>query len=231
MSVLVAENISYRDRLRPSSFTLERGFTTFFGPSGSGKTTAARLLIGALGLSSGQIRHLSPAGRTLLEIKTEHRSLKSRLRLETRQNRIVKSYIARYCGYVAQTPEPPTDMTVEDYIYNVRTAMGNKLDPLYVAQLLERLGIANKSRKIASEQSGGEQQRTAIAFALANKPTLLVADEPNASLDSATGNEVLELTRSLADEGTSVLWITHTPEHQAYADHLLTAKDGIVRSA
>lgn len=228
-SIIEAMNISYKDQLKPSSFRVKRGFTAFFGPSGSGKTTAARLLIGDLGLSTGEIRHLSPDGTTSLQINTEDRSLINRLHLETVQGRTVKRYIARYCGYVAQTPELPPDMTVEDYIYNVRTAMGNKLDPLHITRLLERLGISKNSSKLASKQSGGEQQRTAIAFALANKPTLLVADEPNASLDSVTGSEVLELARSLADEGTSVLWITHSPEHQEYADHLLIAKDGIVK--
>ena len=95
--------------------------------------------------------------------------------------------------------------------------------------MLGELGINRNIDSIASNQSGGEKQRTAIAFALANKPDFLVADEPNASLDTESGKEVIELTRMLADQGgMSVLWITHTPDHQDYADHRLYAKDGIV---
>ena len=106
--------------------------------------------------------------------------------------------------------------------------MGNRLDNSYITKLLDRLGILHNANKLSSEQSGGEQQRTAIAFALANKPNLLIADEPNASLDSVTSDSVLRFARSLTDQGTSILWITHTPEHQDFADHRLLAKDGEV---
>ena len=226
--ILEADRISFRDQLKPSSFEITSGFTTLMGPSGSGKTTCARLLIGAIGLSTGEIRHLNNDTAEGFTITPERQSLGTHFRLESNQNRSVKKYIARYCGYVAQTPELPTDMTVREYIHNVRVAMGNRLDAQYVEQLLERLGIAENVNKLASEQSGGEQQRTAIAFALANKPNLLVADEPNASLDSVTGEAVLQLARSLANQGTSILWITHTKEHQDYADNRLYANDGEV---
>ena len=151
--------------------------------------------------------------------------------MESDHNRQIKKHIIQYCGYVAQNPELPKDMTVGDYIYNVRTAASNKLDTDYVEWLLETLGIAKNIDSIATRQSGGEQQRTAIAFALANRPSLLIADEPNASLDTASSKEVIELTRSMANNGMSVLWITHTPAHQDYADHKLFAKDGIVQVA
>ena len=226
--ILEADNISYRDQLMTSSFDLKPGFTTLMGPSGSGKTTCARLLIGAIGLSTGEVRYLDDAGAVQLAIRPESKNLSNYLGLETTQNRKIKSHVARYCGYVAQAPELPTDMTVMEYIYNVRTAMGNKLDYHYITQLLDRLGIIRNANKLSSDQSGGEQQRTAIAFALANKPNLLIADEPNSSLDSVTGDSVLRLARSLTNQGTSILWITHTPEHQEFADHRLLAKDGEV---
>ncbi len=226
--ILEADNISYRDQLKPSSFDLKPGFTTLMGPSGSGKTTCARLLIGAIGLSTGEVRYLNDASVVELAIKHESKKLSHYLGLETSQNRKIKSHVARYCGYVAQTPELPEDMTVMQYICDVRTAMGNRLDNSYITKLLDRLGILHNANKLSSEQSGGEQQRTAIAFALANKPNLLIADEPNASLDSVTSDSVLRFARSLTDQGTSILWITHTPEHQDFADHRLLAKDGEV---
>ncbi len=228
INILQADGISFHDQLKNSSFELKPGFTTLMGPSGSGKTTCARLLIGALSLSTGEVRYLANDTANEFRISPERQTIGSRFRLESNQNRNVKKYIARYCGYVAQTPELPPDMTVKEYIYDVRTTMGNKLDTQYIELLLERLDIAKNANKLASEQSGGEQQRTAIAFALANKPNLLVADEPNASLDSVTGEVVLQLARSLANQGTSILWITHTKEHQDYADNRLSARDGEV---
>ncbi len=230
--ILSAEKIAYYDQLQESSFVLNKGFTTLMGPSGSGKSTCAQLLIGALGLSSGRIDYLSDKGTEVLSIVPEtKKNLFNRFQLETAQNRRIKKHVIQYCGYVAQAPELPQDMTVKDYIFNIRTAAGNKIDVGYVDWVLDRLGIKKNINKNASSQSGGEQQRTAIAFALANKPELLIADEPNASLDSVSGKEVIEFTRSLADQGMSVLWITHTPEHVQYADHLLEAKDGIIREA
>lgn len=227
--ILEAQDISYYDQLRPSSFELPKGFTTLMGPSGSGKSTCAQLLIGALKLSSGEVNYYDEKGKRELTIAPEiGKGVLNRFRLESTQNRKIKGHIVQYCGYVAQTPELPKDMTVKDYIYNVRRAAGNKLDGQYVEWLLDRLGIAKNMDSIAASQSGGEQQRTAIAFALAHKPNLLVADEPNASLDTISGKEVIELTRELADGGMSVLWITHTPDHQQYADNRLYAEDGIV---
>jgi len=229
-SVLEVLGISYYDQLRESSFELQKGFTTLMGPSGSGKSTCAQLLIGALKLSSGEVNYLSERGERVLRIVPQTNNGLNRFRLESNQHRRIKKHIVQYCGYVAQTPELPKDMTVRDYIYNVRTAAGNRLNDSYVEWLLERLGISKNIDRVASGQSGGEQQRTAIAFALANRPLLLVADEPNASLDTASGRDVIALTRELADDGMSVLWITHTPEHQQFADNRLYAKDGIVQS-
>jgi len=226
--ILEAKKISYFDQLHESSFEINNGFTTLMGPSGSGKSTCVQLLIGALKLSQGEIDYFKNNKKTLTIKPEDNLGLIERFRLESKQNRIVKKHIISYCGYVAQTPELPKDMTVRDYIYSVRTAAGNKLDNNYIEWLLEKLGIYKNINSIAASQSGGEQQRTAIAFALANQPDLLVADEPNASLDTSSGKEVIELIRSLADDGMSVLWITHTPEHQEYSDNRLFAKDGIV---
>ncbi len=229
MSIISAEQISFYDQLKESNFNINSGFTTLMGPSGSGKSTCAQLLLGALKITSGKIRHFSKDGSEVLTVFPENtHNLLNKLRLESDQNRRIKKHVIQSYGYVAQTPELPKDMTVRDYIYNVRTAAGNRLDLSYVEGLLERLGIHKNIDSIASAQSGGEQQRTALAFALANRPNFLIADEPNASLDSVSGKEVLNLTRSLADEGMSVLWITHTAEHQEYADHRLIAKDGVI---
>jgi ABC-type multidrug transport system ATPase subunit len=224
-----AHEIAYYDQLKPSTFNLEKGFTTLMGPSGSGKSTCAQLLIGALIPTQGEIKHYSENGEEVLRISPESKpKFIDRFRLETTANRNIKSQVIKYFGYVAQNPELPPDMTVNNYIYDVRTSAGNSLDRVYVESLLSRLGIENQTNCYAKDQSGGQQQKTAMAFALANKPSLLIADEPNASLDIESGEEVLKLTRELANSGMSVLWITHTPEHQEYADHRLFARDGTI---
>jgi len=231
-TIIKAENISYYDQLCKSSFEIKEGFTTLMGPSGSGKSTCAQLLIGALGLTSGEVKHYLRDGQEALTFKPESRTgFTNWFRLETGQNRKIKKHVMQYCGYVAQTPELPGDMTVRDYIYNVRTAAGNKLDSNYVEWIVEKLGIKHHIDTRTTDQSGGEQQRTAIAFALANNPQLLIADEPNASLDSASGKEVIELTRALADQGMSVLWITHDEKHMQYADQMLFARDCLINES
>jgi len=224
-----ADRIAYYDQLKDSSFNLRKGLTTLMGPSGSGKSTCAQLLIGALIPTRGKVTHYSDSGAEILQIlpKTKE-SLIDKLRLESNESRNMKRQVIKYLGYVAQSPELPPDMTVKNYIYDIRTAGGNILDSSYIDWLLRRLGIENQANCYVKDQSGGQQQRTAMAFALANKPSLLIADEPNASLDIESGKEVLGLTRELANKEMSVLWITHTPEHQEYADYRLIAKDGVI---
>jgi len=87
--------------------------------------------------------------------------------------------------------------------------------------LIERLGVAEASSRLPGVLSGGEQQRLAVARALVNDPVLVLADEPTGNLDEESGHQVLQLLRSLADEGRSVLLVTHEPEAAAIADRVL----------
>ena len=96
-----------------------------------------------------------------------------------------------------------------------------------VAELLERVGLAAHARQRPDEMSGGQQQRVAVARALATRPTVLLADEPTAQLDSETGSQVMELLRSLvADEGTTALVTTHDRVVEGFADAVLHLDDG-----
>jgi putative ABC transport system ATP-binding protein len=92
--------------------------------------------------------------------------------------------------------------------------------------LLERLGIINQSQKHPWELSGGQQQRVAIARALINTPTLLLADEPTGNLDSASGQEVLEIMHEFNEQGQTILMVTHDPLAAAQARRVLFIHDG-----
>lgn len=92
--------------------------------------------------------------------------------------------------------------------------------------LLDRMGIANQAYKLPSTLSGGEQQRAAIARALANDPPLIVADEPTGNLDSATAAGVFDLFEGLVAQGTSLLVVTHDPGLSARAQRVIYLRDG-----
>lgn len=97
------------------------------------------------------------------------------------------------------------------------------------AQLLADVGIEGRGSALPSELSGGQQQRVAIARALVNSPTLLLADEPTGNLDSATGDEVLDLIMALrAATGMTVVVATHNPSVAARADRVIQLRDGVI---
>ncbi|MDO4650670.1 MAG: ABC transporter ATP-binding protein, partial [Eubacteriales bacterium] len=91
---------------------------------------------------------------------------------------------------------------------------------------LERVGLADRVDFRPNQLSGGQMQRVAIARALVNNPKLLLADEPTGALDSKSGEQVMELFKSLNEEGVSVLMITHDPEIAAHANRVVMIRDG-----
>ena len=95
-----------------------------------------------------------------------------------------------------------------------------------VMAMLDKLGIAHRAKHRPSQLSGGQQQRVAIARALVARPAVLLADEPTGNLDSAHGEEVMKLLRAINDEGTTVVMVTHSPQHAAQADRVLQVLDG-----
>jgi putative ABC transport system ATP-binding protein len=97
-------------------------------------------------------------------------------------------------------------------------------------ELLNKVGLADRADHKPAQMSGGQQQRVAIARALANKPDLLLADEPTGALDSKTGKEVLKLFQDLNDEGLTVIIVTHDLGVAARAKRRITFKDGLIIS-
>lgn len=95
-----------------------------------------------------------------------------------------------------------------------------------VGAMLERLGISHRSGHRPSQLSGGQQQRVAIARALVARPSMLLADEPTGNLDTAHGDEVMRLLRTINAEGTTVVMVTHSPAHAAQASRTLHLLDG-----
>jgi putative ABC transport system ATP-binding protein len=95
-----------------------------------------------------------------------------------------------------------------------------------VRESLERMKIAHRARHRPQQLSGGQQQRVAIARAVVSKPKLILADEPTGNLDSATGEEVMQLLTELNGEGTTIIMVTHSRPHAEYAHRIVNLLDG-----
>ena len=95
-----------------------------------------------------------------------------------------------------------------------------------VHHALERMSIAHRARHLPQQLSGGQQQRTAIARAVVARPKLILADEPTGNLDSATGEEVMQLLTELNGTGTTIVMVTHSRPHAEYAHRIVNLLDG-----
>jgi putative ABC transport system ATP-binding protein len=100
-----------------------------------------------------------------------------------------------------------------------------------VAKMLEKLGVAHRAKHRPSQLSGGQQQRVAIARALVNRPLVLLADEPTGNLDSAHGEEVMQLLQQINAEGTTIVMVTHSAAHAARAARTVSMLDGALQAA
>ena len=196
------------------SLTVHAGeFMAVAGPSGSGKTTLLNL-IGCLDTpTSGEIAiDGEPVAR-----------LSSTRRADLR---------ARKLGFIFQTFNLIPVLTAwENVEYPLLIhRRGGEIGPR-VRRALEQVGLAERARHRPPELSGGQQQRVAIARALVTEPALVLADEPTANLDSATGREIVDLMRRLNRErGTTFVFSTHDPRIMAAADRVVQISDGRVQA-
>jgi putative ABC transport system ATP-binding protein len=185
------------------------------GPSGSGKSTLLHCLAGIFILDAGEVYF---DGRRIDRLG------------ETRRSEMRR----RDFGFVFQFGQLVPELTVEDNI-----ALPLLLDQVArrdayatARSWLPRLGLDGLGPRRTGEVSGGEAQRVALARALVHHPKVIFADEPTGSLDSLTGEHVMELLVSLARaEGTTVVLVTHEARVAAYADRMVLVRDGHVTVA
>ncbi len=185
------------------------------GPSGSGKSTLLHCLAGIFTPDAGEVYFDGRRTDRLGETK----------RSEMRRTDF---------GFVFQFGQLVPELTVEDNIALPLLLGGIARRDAYPAarSWLPRLGLDGLGQRRTGEVSGGEAQRVALARALVHHPTVLFADEPTGSLDSLTGEHVMELLVSLTRaEGTTVVLVTHEPRVAAYADRLVLVRDGQVTVA
>ncbi len=191
------------------TYAFPPGLTAIVGPSGSGKTTLLNLLAGFDVPSQGEVRL---DGQPLSHLSEDARA---ELRL-------------RYMGFVFQQWNLiPTLTALENVAFPLMLAgVSPKERTNRARHLLEAVGLGQRAAHLPSKLSGGEQQRVAIARALALNPPILFADEPTGNLDSASGARVVELLLRQAQEGRTVILVTHDLELARKAARILHLRDG-----
>jgi len=200
--------------LRGVDMTIEEGeFVAIMGPSGCGKSTLLNLVAGLDVPSEGEI---TVAGEPLTGMDE---SALARMR-------------RRHIGIVFQFFNLLEGMSVLENVTlpAVIAGAGRRRAESRARDLLDLLGLGDKARSAPGVLSGGQRQRLAIARALANAPTLLLADEPTGALDSEGGREVLELFRRLHAGGQSILLVTHDESVSEPASRLVRMRDGRIES-
>jgi putative ABC transport system ATP-binding protein len=204
-----AENAPVR-ALRGVDLTVGAGeFVALMGPSGCGKSTLLNLVAGLDTPDEGEIR---VAGE---EVTGRSEDDLARLR-------------RRHIGLVFQFFNLLEGMTVLENVALPAVIAGRKrkMAETRARDLLDLLGIGDKTSAVPGVLSGGQRQRLAIARALANEPTLLLADEPTGALDSDGGQEIIELLRRLNDGGQTIVLVTHDDGVAAAAGRVVRMRDG-----
>ncbi len=196
--------------LKGIDLTVNEGeFLAVLGPSGSGKSTLMNI-IGCLDVPTSGEYYLS--GR----------------KIQDQDEKILAHIRSKEIGFIFQS----------FHLLQKQSALENVELPLIYAnvpekerrrramEMLERVGLADKTDHLPNQMSGGQQQRVAIARAISTNPTILLADEPTGALDQKTGASVMELFHQLNDEGRTIIMITHDVNIAAHAKRIVRILDG-----
>jgi putative ABC transport system ATP-binding protein len=186
-------------------------YVAVMGPSGCGKTTLLSI-IGMLDTPDG--------GEYWFDGKNVAGWTENQLN-ELRRGRI---------GFIFQSFNLIEELSVEENVelaleYSSVSAEERRER---VTAMLDKLGVAHRAKHRPSQLSGGQQQRVAVARALVTRPAVLLADEPTGNLDSAHGEEVMELLQKINEEGTTIVMVTHSSTHAARAKRTVGLLDGAI---
>lgn len=196
--------------LRQVTLDIEQGeFVAIMGPSGCGKST----LLNILGLLD------SPSDGSFMFFGEEvARASERRLTLLRRAT----------VGFVFQSFNLIDELTVEENVEVALIYRGIKAAERKqrIGAALERVGLPHRARHLPQQLSGGQQQRVAVARALVAAPKLILADEPTGNLDTVNGDAVMAMLSEVAKAGTTVVMVTHSRSHAAYAARTLDLLDG-----
>ncbi len=193
---------------------IERGeFISVMGPSGSGKSTLLTIL--------GGLNHPTKGDVVVDDIPIYKLSLEK-----------LADFRREYLGFIFQSFQLIPYLTVSENVMLPLsiTERTSREQAKMAEEILEKIGLAGKAKRLPDQLSGGEQERVAIARALVNSPPILMADEPTGNLDSKTGNEIMALFKSLNKEGQTIVMVTHNPENASFSTRTVSLKDGRVNN-
>lgn len=198
--------------LRNVTFTVERGeFIAIAGTSGSGKSTLLNLIGG-------------------LDVPTKGEIIIRSHNIAALKRKELTIFRRRNIGFVFQNYSLMPVLNVYDNVaLPVTFDKGKHVDHKYITELLKELGLWEKRKSYPGELSGGQQQRVALARALANKPAVILADEPTGNLDSQTTMEVMGLLKSSSKKyQQTILMVTHNEVLAQACDRIIRIEDGML---
>jgi putative ABC transport system ATP-binding protein len=222
MKIIETTNISKRyvmgseiiDALKDVTISINKGeYVAFMGPSGSGKSTLMNI-VGCLDTPS--------TGTYILNSKNVSDMTENEL-AEIRNKEI---------GFVFQTFNLlPRQSALENVALPLIYAGYSKADRIEKAmESLRNVGLDNRASHKPNELSGGQRQRVAVARALVNNPSILLADEPTGNLDTKTSYEIMDLFDQLHKKGNTIVMVTHEEDIAQYAHRIIRLRDGLVES-
>jgi len=184
-------------------------FVCLMGPSGSGKTTLLNIVGG---LDEAGRGHVIVDGENLVSLS---------------ENKLAELRLSKM-GFIFQNYNLLANFTAQENVEAPMVLAKSKRNERKerAAALLDKVGLGDRKHHYPSELSGGQQQRVAIARALANDPPILIADEMTGDLDSETGFAIMELVKSLNDEGMTIVYVTHDPRMADFAKRVIELQDG-----